>query len=514
MVPLPFGGVPQLQDRITVLGYPTGGDQLSITEGVVSRVGVSRYIHASFSLLTAQIDAAINPGNSGGPAVVNGLVVGVAFEGFNQLQNIGYVVPYPVIQQFLHDLTLHGRYTGIPTLGVKTFDMENPSLDDASLKDKLPAGISLSGVLIVEVDQLRTRRHLTGKIRLPVASWPIQHEFKSSSSLLLSQPSSPSSPSRLSSSPVPPSSLAQPPFPHHHQHPAMGLGTGDNRHERLRHLEEEEEPSIRSSSSLLSAEGEKKNKEDKDEDALEERKKETKKNRKSVSPSSSATSKKNEAVRPTVSQGLSPSFIERQRLKRYLSSRAGERHFLSYLAREGGSFSFMHSSSRGLTKEILSKEKPFVAEKEEKGDEEDRHSRFKTEGSQVSVGSSSDIETTGDEEEDVHSQGDGDQKEKESNRERYEERGGKNKRKMDEGEGKTTEEEEEGRRRNGQGEKEEEKERDSLRTAHSNTGGEGRHHLVDNPYFNEEMRRHLQKASSDHTLGLRSGDVLLSIENI
>lgn len=59
--------------------------------------------------------------------MVHGAVVGVAFEGFNQLQNVGYVVPYPVIRQFLNDLTLHGRYTGIPTLGVKTLDMENPS---------------------------------------------------------------------------------------------------------------------------------------------------------------------------------------------------------------------------------------------------------------------------------------------------------------------------------------------------------------------------------------------------
>ena len=49
-------------------GYPMGGDSLSITKGIVSRVVMTRYAHASNKLLGIQIDAAINPGNSGGPA--------------------------------------------------------------------------------------------------------------------------------------------------------------------------------------------------------------------------------------------------------------------------------------------------------------------------------------------------------------------------------------------------------------------------------------------------------------
>lgn len=57
-----------LQDSILVAGYPLGGDSLSITKGIVSRVTMTRYAHASNKLLGIQIDAAINPGNSGGPA--------------------------------------------------------------------------------------------------------------------------------------------------------------------------------------------------------------------------------------------------------------------------------------------------------------------------------------------------------------------------------------------------------------------------------------------------------------
>ena len=45
-------------------GYPQGGDSLSITKGIVSRVVMTRYAHSSNKLLGIQIDAAINPGNS------------------------------------------------------------------------------------------------------------------------------------------------------------------------------------------------------------------------------------------------------------------------------------------------------------------------------------------------------------------------------------------------------------------------------------------------------------------
>jgi S1-C subfamily serine protease len=38
--PLEFGALPQLQDTVAVVGYPIGGDTISVTAGVVSRIEV------------------------------------------------------------------------------------------------------------------------------------------------------------------------------------------------------------------------------------------------------------------------------------------------------------------------------------------------------------------------------------------------------------------------------------------------------------------------------------------
>ena len=54
-----------MQDAVAVVGYPIGGETISVTTGVVSRIEVTSYSHGATELLGIQIDAAINPGNSG-----------------------------------------------------------------------------------------------------------------------------------------------------------------------------------------------------------------------------------------------------------------------------------------------------------------------------------------------------------------------------------------------------------------------------------------------------------------
>ncbi|KAK1357825.1 putative peptidase S1C, Peptidase S1, PA clan [Heracleum sosnowskyi] len=129
--PVEFGDLPTLQDAVTVVGYPIGGDTISVTSGVVSRIEILSYVHVSTELLGLQIDAAINSGNSGGPAFNDrGACVGIAFQSLkhDDAENIGYVIPTPVIRHFIQDYEKNGGYTGFPILGIEWQKMENPDL--------------------------------------------------------------------------------------------------------------------------------------------------------------------------------------------------------------------------------------------------------------------------------------------------------------------------------------------------------------------------------------------------
>jgi S1-C subfamily serine protease len=126
-----FGNVPALESQVRVIGYPIGGERLSVTRGVVSRIDFSTYSHSrADSHLIVQIDAAINPGNSGGPVVQDGKVVGVAFQGLRQADNTGYIIPTPIVRRFLKDID-DGRYDNYAELGVTEFPLHNPAMRKA-----------------------------------------------------------------------------------------------------------------------------------------------------------------------------------------------------------------------------------------------------------------------------------------------------------------------------------------------------------------------------------------------
>ncbi|XP_044420872.1 protease Do-like 9 isoform X2 [Triticum aestivum] len=134
VTPVEFGSLPALQDAVTVVGYPIGGDTISVTSGVVSRIEILSYVHGSTELLGLQIDAAINSGNSGGPAFNDrGICVGIAFQSLKHedVENIGYVIPTPVIKHFIQDYEKSGAYTGFPIIGIEWQKMENPDLRKA-----------------------------------------------------------------------------------------------------------------------------------------------------------------------------------------------------------------------------------------------------------------------------------------------------------------------------------------------------------------------------------------------
>ncbi len=142
---LSFGDLPETQQEVLVYGFPMGGDMLSITKGVISRIEHQPYVHSSSVFLAGQIDAAINPGNSGGPVMVDNRIVGVVMQGIPSSQNIGYMVPVPVIRHFFKDLEDH-VYDGYPSLGVALQDMENEGLREYYQVEE-----GMSGVLINQI---------------------------------------------------------------------------------------------------------------------------------------------------------------------------------------------------------------------------------------------------------------------------------------------------------------------------------------------------------------------------
>jgi len=144
--PLRLGALPRAGSRVLTYGFPLGGQDVSSTAGIVSRIETRGYVHSGTdSHLVVQTDAAINPGNSGGPVVQDGEVVGVAFQGFPGFDNMGFFIPIPVVRHFLDDLE-DGRYDGFPDSGLTT----SPLLSPAYRRERgLPA--SRSGVVVDRV---------------------------------------------------------------------------------------------------------------------------------------------------------------------------------------------------------------------------------------------------------------------------------------------------------------------------------------------------------------------------
>eukprot|EP00927_Polykrikos_kofoidii_P007772 TRINITY_DN13190_c0_g4_i1.p1 TRINITY_DN13190_c0_g4~~TRINITY_DN13190_c0_g4_i1.p1 ORF type:complete len:578 (+),score=79.63 TRINITY_DN13190_c0_g4_i1:77-1810(+) len=139
--------LPRLDDNVTCFGFPVGGENISVTRGVVSRIDVNFE-----GLFRIQIDAAINPGNSGGPVLgSHGSVVGVAASHLKHASNIGYIIPTAVLEQFLEcaaSASNGPQYVGVASLGIgRVQTLESPALRrKLGLKEGFTGGVRICSV--------------------------------------------------------------------------------------------------------------------------------------------------------------------------------------------------------------------------------------------------------------------------------------------------------------------------------------------------------------------------------
>jgi S1-C subfamily serine protease len=144
--PIPlFEGLPKEGSRVTVMGFPMGGDALSTTSGVISRIEWAEIGQGGEDGMRVQVDAAINFGNSGGPAFVDGKVAGLAFSGLmGSADNISYLLATEEIVRFL-DEAAAGRVDGNTVLNLEVQTLENPAL-----RAKLGASGDVAGVVVID----------------------------------------------------------------------------------------------------------------------------------------------------------------------------------------------------------------------------------------------------------------------------------------------------------------------------------------------------------------------------
>jgi S1-C subfamily serine protease len=174
MKPLDFGALPKVRSTVTTYGFPAGGQQISYTRGVVSRIDVEGYVHiGNRAFLAVQTDAAINPGNSGGPVIQDDKVVGVAFEGISGLQSTGYFIPTVIIHHFLDDIK-DGTYDGVPEAGLRLSQLQNPAFRKML---KIPED-SKRGVRVDQILDLPDTQALvkTNDVIMQIGDYPVDED--------------------------------------------------------------------------------------------------------------------------------------------------------------------------------------------------------------------------------------------------------------------------------------------------------------------------------------------------
>ncbi len=157
--PLTFDeGLPKVKATVNAYGFPVGGEQLSVTEGIISRVEYVSYRNSETGM-RIQVDAALNPGNSGGPAIADGKIVGLVFSIIPSADNIGFLIPAEEVRLFLDDVR-DGKYQGKPKL---LDDMQ--TVENVALRERLKLDAGTGGLMVT--------KPLSSEESYPLKEWDV-----------------------------------------------------------------------------------------------------------------------------------------------------------------------------------------------------------------------------------------------------------------------------------------------------------------------------------------------------
>ena len=108
--------------KVYAYGYPVGGQNRTVTEGNISRYGISTIALSKENAIMVQTSAAINAGNSGGPitCMIDGVekCIGIVAQGISSLQNTGYFIPASTV---VETINRYKKYRGVKERGFIDF---------------------------------------------------------------------------------------------------------------------------------------------------------------------------------------------------------------------------------------------------------------------------------------------------------------------------------------------------------------------------------------------------------
>jgi S1-C subfamily serine protease len=152
--PLKLGAMPRQQEKIQVVGFPHGSENLRRTEGIISSFQYEALTYSLKQGLLMQIDASVNGGNSGGPIILADdteiSVVGMACQhrvGVQNEQPQSFALAVNQIEKALYKYK-HNKSDVVPGLA-----LDEQRLQHAATRKYLGLPENIKGVRVTEISK-------------------------------------------------------------------------------------------------------------------------------------------------------------------------------------------------------------------------------------------------------------------------------------------------------------------------------------------------------------------------